>query len=85
MLDPKEQSFDDGQSQRQLQPEGSAVAWPRLDMHRTLQALQNTLHHVQTNASSGKLRDLIRGAEAWPEDEIKNIGFTQPFGLFGGQ
>ncbi len=51
-------------------------------VHRSLEPMQYALHDVQTNAPAGDFGDLIRRAESWTEDEIQNVCFAEPVGLF---
>ena len=84
LLHPEQQGLDDGQRERQLQAEGCALAGPGLDVDRALQAVQHGLHHVQADAAAGDFGDLVRRAEAGPEDQFENLGFAQPVRLFLG-
>src|SRR5580692_5101193 len=82
VLDPEEQGFDDRKCQWQLEPERRALPRPTDNVHRALEAMQDALHDVQTNAAARNFGDLVCGAESRAEDEIHNVRFAEPAGFF---
>src|SRR5580698_1985798 len=50
-------------------------------MHRALQSMQDALNDIQTDAASRNFCDLIGGTESGAEDEIQNVGLTEPAGF----
>jgi len=82
LLYPKEQSFDDRQSERQLESESCTLARSRLQIHRTLQPVQHGLDNVQANTAPRDLGDLFRRAKAGFEYERENARLAQPLRFF---
>src|SRR5580704_12303772 len=82
LFDPEQQGFDDGECQWQLQAECGPLPRATDDVNRALQAMQDALHDVQTNAAAGNFGDLIRSAESRAEDEIHNVRFAESAGFF---
>src|SRR5580704_11690818 len=82
LFDPEQQGFDDGECQWQLQAECGPLPRAAEDVYRALEAMQDALHDVQTNAAAGNFGDLIRSAESRAEDEIHNVRFAEPAGFF---
>src|SRR5579872_5644793 len=85
LLYSKQQGFDDGQGQRQLQPEDGTLTGVADHVYRSLQTMQDALHDIQTYAAAGEFGDLVSGAESWAEDKIQNVRFVEAAGFFGFQ
>ena len=82
LLHAKEQSFDDGKGQRQLQAEGGALPGAAHHVDRAFQPMQYALHNIQTDAAAGNFGDLVRRAESRAENEIEDVGLAEPAGFF---
>ena len=61
------------------------LSHPSLNVDRAFQAVQHGLHHVQADAATRDLGDLVRGAEPGPEDQCKNFSFSQPVRFVRGE
>src|SRR5271165_1636916 len=83
LLDPEQQRLDDGQRERQLQPEGCALARTRLHADRGFETVQHALDDVHSDATPGNFGDLGGRAETRTEDEIEGLGLVQQGSFLG--
>ena len=82
LLDVEKQGLDDGQGERELEPEGGALAGAGFDLHAALEAVEDALHHVHADTAAGDFGDFLGGAEARAEDEVERVGFGDARAFF---
>ena len=84
LLHLEQERLDDGEGERQLQPEGRALPGMRVDMHCALEAMHHALHHIHADSAPGDFGDFLRRAEARPEHKIQHFRLAKPRYILDG-
>ncbi len=77
------QCANDGEGQRQAEPESRASSVGGFDLDGSFETREDALDDVESDAASGEFSDFLRGGEAGLEDKFERIALAEARGLFG--
>src|ERR1700690_661752 len=81
----EQERLNAGQGERDQKLKGGAPTGFAHHFDEALHALENGLHYIESDASSGNFRNFVFGAEPGLEYQLQSLGFAQAEGFFGGE
>ena len=79
-----DQRRNDGQGQRNLDPDRRASARRGLHVDGAADLFDVGLHHVHAHAAAGDVGHFLRGGKSGQEDQVEDLPFGHARRLFGG-